>query len=489
VNNDPEALPRVLQKTSAQSANVVEPSKSDDGSRLKRACIYVTLFMLVEIVLGFLSGSIAIFTDAAHMLSDLSGFLISLVALRLSRREATRRYSYGYHQVEVLGAMLSVFLVWFLTGGLLLRAYDRFRAVEDVNAELMLATAIFGLITNVLLMVTLGHNHGPGHGQGCSHGCSGHGRNSVGGEVNVPSEVSPLPDEKVSSEPAPDPREMSSEPRRSLLLDAAYVHALGDLLQNVGVLVAAALIYFQPGDVGETDGISNWMYADPGCTIVFSVLVIWSTKSPFVRAVRTVMHECPEYIDVEEYERRLLTVRHVTAIHDLHVWAVGSNGVLSTAHLEIDATRYSTEVLEACIRISNSLGIYHTTFQLDVKGFAHHKLETFGGIHGHERCCAPKRRASEVDDQGVADEDADEREQEQGQEQERDLERAQPRARACEDEHGLFEGCCDKDHGQGIRSFCSDFSRNYRGTRYLSDLRPSRAAPRRSGTITYKSLT
>merc|ERR1719453_2614857 len=117
-------------------------------------------------------------TDAAHMLSDLSGMVVSLLALRLSRQRATLRYSYGFHQAEVLGALGSVFLVWFMTGGLLVCAYFRFLDVKNVNAELMLLTAIFGLITNVFLMVTLGHDHGHDHGgfrehdhdQGTGHG-------------------------------------------------------------------------------------------------------------------------------------------------------------------------------------------------------------------------------------------------------------------------------------------------------------------------------
>merc|ERR1719326_2642924 len=108
-------------------------------------------------------------TDAAHMLSDLSGMVVSLLALRLSRQRATLRYTYGYHQAEVLGALGSVVIVWFMTGGLLVCAYDRFLSVKNLNAKLMLATAIFGLITNVMLMVTLGHDHGHGHDSARGH--------------------------------------------------------------------------------------------------------------------------------------------------------------------------------------------------------------------------------------------------------------------------------------------------------------------------------
>merc|ERR1719160_1053504 len=403
-------------------------------------------------------------TDAAHMLSDLSGMVVSLLALRLSRQRATLRYTYGYHQAEVLGALGSVVIVWFMTGGLLVCAYDRFLSVKNVNAKLMLATAIFGLITNVMLMVTLGHDHGHGHGghddhgHGHSHGHGhGHGHDSARGHKEDHGHDHDCEhdhghdsgkghghgeshghghdhdsdhDEEHGhghgkshghgeshghghghkkghdhdcehdhghgeSHGHGHDRDHDSDHDahtgsggRSLLLDAAYVHALGDLLQNVGVLLAAALIYFKPWDIGETDGVSNWMYADPFCTVLFSILVLWSTVSPLRRSVVTIMQECPAHVDVEEYERKLLAVDHVVDVQDLHVWSVGSNKTLGTAHLLIDASDNSVGVLNECVRISRATEIYHTTFQLNVRGlFDHSIFSDWGGIHGHERCC------------------------------------------------------------------------------------------------------
>jgi zinc transporter 2 len=399
-----EKLPDDEPEQLAQAVKLPD-ERSDDESRLIRACTYATCFMFVEITLGYLSGSIAIFTDAAHMLSDVSGFYISLVALRLARGRANHQYSYGYHQVEVLGALFSVFLVWFMTGGLLERACYRLMDIEEVDAELMLASAIFGLVTNVLLMVTLGHDHGHGHCHGHDHGhdaglCHGH-EDAPSASQSQEQPCAPggegveLADMEEGIARAPN--QVSAG--RNLLLDAAYVHALGDLLQNVGVLAAALLIYFQPGDVGETDGINNWMYADPACTILFSFLVVWSTKQPLMRAIFTIMQRSPAHIDFCEFQRQLLALRHVTAIHDLHIWSIGSGKILSTAHLEIDAGKNCTKVLRACVRIANSFGIYHPTFQLEVEGLFDHKSETFGGIHGHERCCGSKpAQVQEQDD-------------------------------------------------------------------------------------------
>merc|ERR1719159_275018 len=352
-------------------------------------------------------------TDAAHMLSDLSGMVVSLLALRLSRQRATLRYTYGYHQAEVLGALGSVVIVWFMTGGLLVCAYDRFMSVKNVNAELMLATAIFGLITNVMLMVTLGHDHGHGHGghddhgHGHSHGHGhghghdsarghkedhghGHGKGHGHGESHGRGHDHDCEHDHGHGESHGDGHDRDHDSDhdahtgsggRSLLLDAAYVHALGDLLQNVGVLLAAALIYFKPWDIGETDGVSNWMYADPFCTVLFSILVLWSTVSPLRRSVVTIMQECPAHVGVEEDERKLLAVDHVVDVQDLHVWSVGSNKTLGTAHLLIDASDNSVGVLNECVRISRATEIYHTTFQLNVRGlFDHSIFSDWGGI-------------------------------------------------------------------------------------------------------------
>jgi zinc transporter 2 len=172
-------------------------------------------------------------------------------------------------------------------------------------------------------------------------------------------------------------------------MQAAYLHALGDLLQNLGVVVAALCIQYQPLDIGtNADGLSNWYYADPFCTVLFSVLVLWSTKEPLRRSVMVLMQEAPPHINVTAYKKGLLAVPHVRVVHDLHVWSVGSNKTLSTAHIAIDDSAHAAQVLKDCIALSRDLEIFHTTFQLEVDGFIDHMNSNhYGGIHGHEICC------------------------------------------------------------------------------------------------------
>ena len=124
--------------------------------------------MVVEIVGGLLANSLAIITDAAHMLSDVGGFIVSLVALQLAKMEATKEYTYGFKQAEVLGALLSVAIVWALTAVLLWEAVPRFVEPRPIDGKIMFVISVFGFLVNLILMKVLGHGHSHDHGH--SHG-------------------------------------------------------------------------------------------------------------------------------------------------------------------------------------------------------------------------------------------------------------------------------------------------------------------------------
>lgn len=136
-------------------------------------------FMICEVIGGFMANSLAVMTDAAHLLSDLAGFLISIFALWLAQRAPTSRLSFGFHRAEILGALISVILIWLLTGVLVYEAAYRIQHPEDVNGKLMFIVAAIGLCVNfamgaVLHQAGVPHSHGlPGsdHGQ-----CDGIGR-------------------------------------------------------------------------------------------------------------------------------------------------------------------------------------------------------------------------------------------------------------------------------------------------------------------------
>ncbi|PAV56021.1 hypothetical protein WR25_06486 isoform D [Diploscapter pachys] len=194
------------------------------------------VFICAELTGGIIAKSLAIATDAMHMLSDLLSFIISIAAIRCSRRPSSKRMSFGYDRAEVLGAMLSILILWVLTTVLVIMAIERIiHPVKDIDAEVMLITACCGIGFNIVMALVLhfgsksSGQHLHSHAGGGSHGHSHDGT----GSVNV---------------------------------RAALIHVIGDFVQSIGVLIAALVIWF-----------TNWTLADPICTFFFSIIVLFTT--------------------------------------------------------------------------------------------------------------------------------------------------------------------------------------------------------------------
>lgn len=142
--------------------------------RLIVASVICLVFMIGEVVGGVLSGSLAIATDAAHLLTDFASFMISLFAIWLSTRPASRNMSFGWYRAEVIGALLSVLMIWLVTGLLVYMAVERLRTGEfEIDATVMVITASAGLLVNIIMALALnldGHSHGHFHAHGHGHG-------------------------------------------------------------------------------------------------------------------------------------------------------------------------------------------------------------------------------------------------------------------------------------------------------------------------------
>ncbi|NXD61571.1 ZNT4 protein, partial [Eolophus roseicapillus] len=212
--------------------------------RLTLAALLYLLFMTGELVGGYVANSLAIMTDALHMLTDLSGIILTLLALWLSAKSPTKKFTFGFHRLEVLSAIISVLLVYILMAFLLYEAVQRTIHMDyEINGDIMLITAAVGVAVNLIMGFLLnqsGHLHSHSHSHPHSH---------------------------VPQSNSPNTAHSSSHGHSSLAVRAAFVHALGDLVQSIGVLVAAYIIRFKP----------EYKIADPICTYVFSILVVLTT--------------------------------------------------------------------------------------------------------------------------------------------------------------------------------------------------------------------
>jgi zinc transporter 2 len=149
----------VIEDNKKESIKKIEKTiKKKDNLALKKMVIVsliCILFMMAEIIGGLLANSLAIITDAAHLFSDLSGFLISIFAIMIGQKPANKIFTFGYHRAEVLGALTSVITIWILTGFLIKEAIDRLANPTPIDAKIMLITSIFGLLCNLVMMQVL----------------------------------------------------------------------------------------------------------------------------------------------------------------------------------------------------------------------------------------------------------------------------------------------------------------------------------------------
>ncbi|PKK17485.1 solute carrier family 30 (zinc transporter), member 2, partial [Columba livia] len=263
---------------------------------------------------GYLAHSLAILTDAAHLLTDFASIMISLFALWVSSRPPTKTMNFGWHRAEILGALLSVFSIWVVTGILVYLAAQRLLSANyDIEGRVMLITSACAVAVNIVMGLAL---HQTGHGH--SHGVAG------------------------------------EEPNTSVR--AAFIHVVGDLLQSIGVLIASYIIFFKP----------EYKFVDPICTFLFSVLVLWTTLTIFRDVLLVLMEGTPKGMDFNAVRETLLGVRGVEAVHSLHIWALTAAQPLLSVHIAINAGASAQEVLEeASARLQGTFSFHSTTIQVE----------------------------------------------------------------------------------------------------------------------------
>ncbi|XP_076366420.1 proton-coupled zinc antiporter SLC30A2-like [Tachypleus tridentatus] len=277
-------------------------------------------FMLAEVIGGYFANSLAIMTDAAHMLSDLASFLISIFALWVGQKPPTKRMSFGFYRAEILGAVLSVLVIWVLTGILVYLAIDRVRFEDyEIDADAMLIVSGCGVAMNIIMGLVL-------HGSCLSHSHS-HGLNSS---------------------------ETSNS--QNINVRAAFIHVIGDLIQSIGVLIAAYVIHYKP----------EYKLADPLCTFIFSILVLFTTLTIMRDAVHVLMEGFPRELNYAVIKTDLQNIQGVKMAHSLHIWSLTIDTNALAVHLAIDPELDPHVVLRTAeFLVRQKYGIYHTTIQVE----------------------------------------------------------------------------------------------------------------------------
>ncbi len=295
-------------------------------------------FMLVEVVGGVLSNSLALIADAGHMLTDAAALLLAWVGFRIGRRASDARRTFGYMRFEVLAGLVNAVTLFGLVSWIVWEAVQRLRAPGEVLAGPMLAVAVVGLLVNCLVFWIL-------HRGDQSH-------------VNI---------------------------------RGATLHVLGDLLGSVAAIAAALVIHF-----------TGWMPIDPILSVLVCLLILRSAWSLLRSAFDILMEAVPPDIDIGTVRTHLRdTVPGVADVDHVHVWAITSGKVLATLELTLADGAQPADVVPAVKRaLARTFSIGHTTVEVVHAPQAHCALERRTGdahgdhAHGHGAPGHPHARGS-----------------------------------------------------------------------------------------------
>jgi cobalt-zinc-cadmium efflux system protein len=270
------------------------------------ATILTSVYLVAEAVGGVWTHSLALLADAGHMLTDVGGLVLSLVAIHFAARPATEQRTFGLYRAEVLAALTNALVLVLVSVGILWEAYARWREPPMVAAGPMLAVASVGLVVNVGSFALL--------------------RRGAGHSINV---------------------------------KGAYLEVLSDLLASIGVIVAAL-----------TMRSTGWYWVDPAISAMIGMFILPRTFRLMWDAVSILLESTPAGVSLARVRQELRSVRGVLDVHDLHVWAITSGMYSLTAHLSVAPNHEPSAVLaEAARRIETRFSIAHTTLQLEPADF------------------------------------------------------------------------------------------------------------------------
>jgi cobalt-zinc-cadmium efflux system protein len=288
----------------------------DDRRRLGVALGIVVTVLIVEIVGGILTGSLALLSDAGHMASDAIGLTVALIASVVAARPATDRHTYGFRRVEVLAALVNGVLLTVLAVSITVEAIRRLTAADrvEVLAAPMLIVAVVGLVANAGTLLLL------------------HGGN-----------------------------------RQSLNMRGAYLEVLGDLIGSV-VTVAAGIALL----------LAGFTQADAIASLAIAVLIAPRAVLLLRDVARVLTESAPTETDVADIRRHLLETKGVVDVHDVHVWAITSGSPVFSAHVVVDSDTFAAgrtgsllDRLGECL--SDHFDVAHSTFQLEPAEHAAHE--------------------------------------------------------------------------------------------------------------------
>ncbi|UJL47788.1 cation transporter [Virgibacillus sp. NKC19-16] len=264
--------------------------------------ILIFTFMIVEAIGGFLTNSLALLSDAGHMLSDAAALGLSLLAFKVGEKKATQDKTYGYRRFEIIAAFINGITLIAISIYIFYEAFHRFSDPPTVSASMMII-AFIGLVVNIIVAWML----------------------------------------------------MRGDSKENLNIRSALLHVFGDLLGSVGALIAGILIF-----------LFNWNVADPIASVIVACLIIISGFRITKDAIHILMEGKPDHINMDNIIENLSRLDGVKDVHDLHVWSITSEFPAMSCHVIVDDTVDRDRLLQKINEILKvNFNISHCTIQME----------------------------------------------------------------------------------------------------------------------------
>jgi cobalt-zinc-cadmium efflux system protein len=270
-------------------------------NNLKRVLLITGLFMVVEVIGGLMTGSLALLADSGHMLTDMGALSLSLFAMWMAGKPATPEKTFGYHRAEILAAVTNAVVLLLLALWILYEAYRRMLLPAQVPGAPMVVIGLLGLGVNLVSLKLLGaHDH------------------------------------------------------ESLNVRSAYLEVMGDAISSIGIILGGVLVW-----------TTGWPMIDPLLSAGITLFILWRTWALLSQAVHVLMEGVPSRLEASEVGRAMAAVTGVKTIHDLHIWTISSGLDSLSSHVVVSRGMDRDRLLEQLSDLLRErFGIAHVTLQI-----------------------------------------------------------------------------------------------------------------------------
>ncbi|XP_063233390.1 proton-coupled zinc antiporter SLC30A1 [Bacillus rossius redtenbacheri] len=312
-------------------------------------------FFLVEIVVGYVTNSMALVADSFHMLSDVAALVVAFLSVKMSPKKWSKN-TFGWARAEVLGALVNAVFLVALCFSITVEAIKRFIEVEEIHEPLLIVlVGTLGLLVNIVGLF-LFHEHGSSHGH--SHGGISRSHTRLQHMVATDDNEN---DETFRPPPPPPPpadgkKDGKHDGASQMNMRGVFLHVLADALGSVIVIISAVVVY-----------VTEWeyrFYLDPALSLLLVVLILHSVWPLLQESALILLQTVPTHIRVDDIQRRLLAkVDGVLAVHEFHVWQLAGDRIIASAHIRCRNLSEYMKIAEKVKEFFHNEGIHSTTIQ------------------------------------------------------------------------------------------------------------------------------